>query len=221
TQLMEARQYEKAIEFASQSEFAEEFQILIKKALNKKLTQLMDARQYEKAIEFASQSDFADHTEIQAIIKDAQFKIKKAEEKKILARLKKLSSKQVGANLIEYSNLVNLFPDNKKYQRKLEYYKKELAERRRLPSIFITQQEYGDQWPFTVPKGELECLPPGMVTFHVNDKTYALNDLALASSPEYKDIEEILRDVHDKVQLEKDVEFITIKGLELCTQSPG
>ncbi|MEN8219261.1 MAG: hypothetical protein ABFS56_23445, partial [Pseudomonadota bacterium] len=32
TQLMEARQYEKAIEFASQSEFAEEFQILIKKA---------------------------------------------------------------------------------------------------------------------------------------------------------------------------------------------
>jgi len=42
----------------------------------------------------------------------------------------------------------------------------------------ITKEMYGDDWPFTVTSGRLECLPPTAVVFHTNGKTYPLNGWA-------------------------------------------
>jgi len=222
-QLMKAHQYEKTIAFVEQSEYAHhpDFQRLIKKAQQQqkakdlqKINQLMKAHQYEKTIAFAKQSEYAHHPDFQKLIKKAQHQQNKATEKKILASLKNLPKKQVKANLREYTELVRLFPDNKKYQDKLKYYKKALAKQRKLPSLLITAKEYEDKWPFTVPKGELECMPPGIVTFNVNDNIYALNDLAsfLASARGYKNLEEIRNP-------SVDLSLFKEKGLELCEQS--
>ncbi len=182
------------------------------KALQK-INQLMKAHQYEKTIAFVKQSEYAHHPDFQKLIKKAQGELNQATEKKILASLKKLSSKQIKANLREYTELVRLFPDNKKYQDKLKYYKKALAKQRKLPSLLITAKEYEDKWPFTVSKGELECMPPGIVTFNVNDNIYALNDLAsfLASARGYKNLEEIRNP-------SVDLSLFKEKGLKLCEQ---
>jgi len=181
-----------------------------------KIYQLMKQEQYEQSIAFAKQSEFAPDAELQILIKKAQHKLNQATEKQILARLKQLSSKQIKANLREYTKLIRLFPDNKNYQDKLKYYKKELAKQRKLPSLSITAEESDEKWPFTVSKGELECVPPGIVTFKVNDNTYALNDLAslLANARGYKNIDEILRE-NPSVELN----LFKKKGLELCEQS--
>ncbi|KHD06648.1 hypothetical protein PN36_29830 [Candidatus Thiomargarita nelsonii] len=178
-----------------------------------KINQLMKAHQYEKTIAFIEQSEHAHHPDFQKLIKKAQQQQNQVTEKKILARLKNLPSKQVKANLREYTELVRIFPDNKKYQDKLKYYKKALAKRRKLPSLLITAEEYEDKWPFTVPKGELECMPPGIVTFNVNDNIYALNDLAslLANARGYKNLEEIRNP-------SVDLSLFKEKGLELCEQ---
>ncbi|OAD19757.1 hypothetical protein THIOM_004593 [Candidatus Thiomargarita nelsonii] len=182
----------------------------------RKLYQLMKKKQYEKSLAFVKQSEYALDADFQILIKKAQRQLNQVTEKKILAKLKKLSSKQIKANLREYTELVRLFPDNKKYQDKLKYYKKELAKRRKLPSLLITAEEYGDKWPFTVSEGILECMPPGIVTFNVNDNIYALNDLAslLASARGYKNLDEIrIESMPVELTLFKE------KGLELCEHS--
>jgi len=92
-------------------------------------------------------------------------------------------------------------------QRKLMFYKKKLIDLRRQPALLITRDKYGDKWPFIVNQGYLECLPPGIVTFRLNDKIYAVN--GLASSRGYLDIDEIWREdpIHEK--LPHDSEMIT------------
>lgn len=174
-----------------------------------KLSKLIAARNYEKALGLASQSEFSEYPKFKVIIK-------KAQEKKIRAKLRRIPVRKTEANLREYAKLVKLFPDNKKYQKKLEYYGKRLAKRIIQPPLVITQNGYGDKWPFAVHKGELECQPPGIVTFKVNNKIYAVNDLAsrLASLHGYKNLEDIWRNKPDK--LPKNAEFIINKGLELC-----
>lgn len=48
--------------------------------------------------------------------------------------------------------------------------------------VSVTRQEYGDDWPFTVERGELWCISPGRnVVFVANDVVYAVNDQARAA----------------------------------------
>jgi hypothetical protein len=190
--------------------------------VKKKINQLIKKRQYDRAIELAKQSEYAKHTELQSLITKAKRQRKKAAEKKILARLRKLSPTQIALHIREYSNLVKLMPENQKYLDKLDDYKKKLIELRKQPALLVTQEEYGEKWPFTVSKGKLECFHPGIVTFSVKDKTYAVN--GLASSRGYSDINEIWKDEPNQEKSEQtpkliaklDLGKIIYKGLDLC-----
>jgi hypothetical protein len=190
--------------------------------VKKKINQLIKKRQYDKAIKWAKQSEYVKHPELQNLIKKAKKQRQKAAEKKILARLRKLSPTQIARHIREYSNLVKLMPENKKYQDKLNDYKKKLIELRKQPALLVTQKEYGETWPFTVSKGKLECFHPGIVTFRVKDKTYAVN--GLASSRGYSDIDEIWKDEPNQEKSEQtperiaklDLGKIIYKGLDLC-----
>ena len=188
----------------------------------KNINQLIKGRKYEQAIELAKSSEYAQHPKILKLIEKAKLQRKRAEEKKILARLRNLSPTQIEVHIREYSRLIKLFPDNQKYQRKLKHYKKKLIDLRRQPALLITQEKYGNKWPFTVPQGKLECLPPGIVTFRLDDKTYALN--GLASSRGYLDIDEIWKEDPNQEKLPPGTELITKvdmgqiihEGLKLC-----
>lgn len=172
--------------------------------LSKQLARLMRARQYEKAYEIAS-----NHKDplLQGVAIRAKIELDEAAEKKILARLKTLSSSNFQALVEEYAKLVNLFPDNQEYRDKLTYYRDHLAKSRK-DANRISKNDYGEKWPFTVASAELSCTPPGTVTLWVNDKTYALN--IDAGSRGYAKIDEILKGPKADT-----IPFIT-KGLELC-----
>jgi len=73
----------------------------------------------------------------------------------------------------------------------------------------IKKEEY-EKWPFTVSKGNLKCIPPGMVTFTTEGKTYAINELAIATG-NYSKIDIILQDGFDMA-------IIAQKGLDLCSR---
>ncbi|HDN26268.1 MAG TPA: DUF2511 domain-containing protein [Thioploca sp.] len=192
------------------------------KNIAKQTKKLIEARRYQKAIKVASQSEYAGHPELQTLIKRAKYRLKKSQEKKILARLRYLPQTQLEAHIIEYTNLVKLFPQNEKYQQKLAYYKRQLVGLRQQPPLLITQQEYGNKWPFTVQKGKLECFPPGIVTFSVGEQTYAIN--GLASSRGYPVIDELWRTAPNQEGLQPgsmfvikvDMGSIINKGLDLC-----
>jgi hypothetical protein len=193
----------------------------IDKAL-KKIANLIKAHNYRLAIESASQSEYANIPRMKALIKKAKFKQKKAKEKKILAKLRNIPATYIEANIREYTNLVKLFPENEKYNEKLEYYKKELIDLRRQPPLLVTQEQYGDNWPFTVSQGYLECFPPGIITFKVNEKAYAVN--SLATSRGYPKINAIWKDdpnlgvqsSNRQILTKVDITPIINMGLDLC-----
>jgi hypothetical protein len=55
--------------------------------------------------------------------------------------------------------------------------------------VGVTRQQYGDDWPFTVERGDLWCRSPGKnVVFVVNNVVYALNDEARAAK-RWRDID--------------------------------
>ncbi len=190
------------------------------------IQKLMKAKKYQEAIDLIKRSEYAERYEFQKLIQKAEFQIKKMEEQKILARLRRLPPDNIEANIIEYKGLLQLFPQNRKYQKKLKYYKKRLDEVRRQPPILITEEQYGEEWPFIVSKGVLECMPPGIITFKARNQTYAVN--GLASSRGYKDIDEIWKDDPRQLGMENsanvinkiDLGAIISKGLELCTPLP-
>ncbi|RKZ46300.1 MAG: hypothetical protein DRR16_29885 [Candidatus Parabeggiatoa sp. nov. 3] len=189
------------------------------KRVMKKTNNLIKARQYDAAIKYASQSQHAELPKVQKLIKQAKKEGDKAKEKKILAKLRQIPPTQLEANIREYTKLVAIFPDNDKYKRKLAYYKKRLDDTRKLPALILKQTEYGENWPFSVSEGVLECFPPGIITFKVKDKTYAVN--GLASSRGYLKIDDIWRNTPTILEQDtsnKKVELSPIinKGLELC-----
>jgi len=148
---------------------------------------------------------------------------KKDKEKQILDKLRTIPAEEIQNNIREYSKLLQLFPDNQHYQEKLAHYKGKLHALRKQPPLPISQQQYGDKWPFTVSKGILECVPPGIITFHTKKNIYAIN--GLASSMGYDKIRQIWRDDPKKkispdqpssLMTKVDLGPIIEKGLELC-----
>ncbi|MCK5720588.1 MAG: DUF2511 domain-containing protein [Thiomargarita sp.] len=201
----------------------------------KKVNKLTKRGQYFEAIAYAKQSRYSEHKEILKLIEETDFKRRKAAEKKILVRLHQLSSKQIELYIKEYINLIKLFPEDAqkykenvefyqekraKYIKKLAEYKKKLRATREQPAQLITEQDYGEKWPFTIKEGKLECFPPGMITFSAGNIMYALN--SLASSSGYADIKEIWRDEPNKQELRPefinkvDIGHLIIEGLKLC-----
>jgi hypothetical protein len=81
---------------------------------------------------------------------------------------------------------------------------------------FISKEQYGDQWPFTVDFGILACRRGNAVIFRTEDhEVYALNGLAM---DEYKDVRPIWKDdpnfpfPNSKISLGN----LIREGLELC-----
>jgi len=57
--------------------------------------------------------------------------------------------------------------------------------------VFVSREEYGDQWPFTVDFGIIACRRGNAVVFRtVGNKVYALNGIAIADK-RYGDVREI------------------------------
>lgn len=169
-------------------------------------TKLLKERHFEKVYDITK--DFKTDADLQELARQAKEEINSAKEKKILAKLKWISSSNLQQFIEEYTNLVELFPDNEEYRSKLKFYREKLASSKKGSPNLVTRKEYGNKWPFTVAFGELSCSPPGIVTLWANKKTYALN--GLANSRGYTKIDEILKSPH------VDTLPIISKGLALC-----
>lgn len=67
--------------------------------------------------------------------------------------------------------------------------------------VIITAEEYGKDWPFTVPSAELDCEPPAYTVVRVNGVTYAVNGSARTRAAEkgWHDLAEIWRQSPDSV----------------------
>lgn len=175
----------------------------------KKTSTLINSRKYESAINLVNESEFAANPKLQALMKRAKSKLEKVKEKQILKKLRNIPSSQIEANLREYANLLELFPDNKTYQHKLSYYNQQILDFGDIPPLLIKQEEY-EAWPFTVSEGNLRCTPPGLVTFNVAGKIYAINELATVTG-NYLTIDTILRDGFN-------ADIIAKQGLDLCSK---
>lgn len=85
--------------------------------------------------------------------------------------------------------------------------------------IIITEAEYGEAWPFTVPEGQLRCEGGGLqaVVFRANGIDYAVNGVAMAK---YAAIEPIWR-LNEKLTspdfpIRINIGPIIDRGLKLC-----
>jgi hypothetical protein len=84
----------------------------------------------------------------------------------------------------------------------------------------VSDSDFGDEWPFTVDNGTVECLgDPYVIIFRSNGRTYALNDAARATE-QYEDISVIVRtdDNYPGGQVKMDLSIIEFEGLKLCAR---
>ena len=84
----------------------------------------------------------------------------------------------------------------------------------------ISDSDFGEDWPFSVSSGSVECLgDPYVIIFNSNGRTYALNDAARATE-KFEDISVIVKadDNYPGGQVKMDLSIIEFEGLKLCAQ---
>jgi len=69
---------------------------------------------------------------------------------------------------------------------------KPLNEEKALPGVEVNREYYGDDWPFTVDSGRVECRQGGAAVLVVGDWVYQLNGVAAQKG--YADVSPIWRD---------------------------
>ena len=85
----------------------------------------------------------------------------------------------------------------------------------------LSNSDFGDEWPFTVNSGTVECLgDPFMVIFTSGGVSYALNDAA-KSSGEFEEIEAILKidENYQGRQVKMNTSLIEFEGLKVCDRN--
>lgn len=82
------------------------------------------------------------------------------------------------------------------------------------PGRAVTAAEYGDEWPFSVPSGRVDCRPSGSAVFVADGTTYALT--GLAQSRGYADVGPIWLDNPKIPGTKVSLGAITKDALELC-----
>jgi len=87
---------------------------------------------------------------------------------------------------------------------------------------FISEQEFGNKWPFTIPSGTLSCLSNNIngyekqfVAISYNGKTWAVNGSARGRDS-YRPLEEIWKDNPDTPGAKFSMGEVIQKGLKLC-----
>lgn len=80
--------------------------------------------------------------------------------------------------------------------------------------VEITRMEYGEQWPFTVDRGELACVGSSGVVFTAEGTTYGVNEAAVASG--YPDVEPIRQGSPILPSLKVSIAPVIEDGLALC-----
>lgn len=86
------------------------------------------------------------------------------------------------------------------------------------PRGYVHQDDYGDDWPFTVEDGIVACERGSMVVFRTGGRTYAVNGTARGFKEEagYLDFEEIWRDDPTGMLPKVNISPIIDMGLDLC-----
>ncbi|MEQ8324362.1 MAG: DUF2511 domain-containing protein [Vicingaceae bacterium] len=82
----------------------------------------------------------------------------------------------------------------------------------------LTASDFGDEWPFTVESGWIECNDdPFVIVFKADGHRYALNDAARATE-KYEDVSVIVKEDpnYPGSQVKMDVSIIEFEGLKLC-----
>ena len=81
---------------------------------------------------------------------------------------------------------------------------------------FVSREQYGEDWPFTVDFGMISCRGINSVVFRTQDhRSYAVNGVAM-SEKKYRDLREILRDKPDTPGYKVSIGPIIREGLSLC-----
>jgi Protein of unknown function (DUF2511) len=81
-------------------------------------------------------------------------------------------------------------------------------------AVLISEAEYGEAWPFTIPRGYLRCVGTGIVVFADGDNDYVLNGNAEMGG--YTPVEKIGRATSTKGKARFNFWPILDRGLELC-----
>ena len=81
--------------------------------------------------------------------------------------------------------------------------------------VEVTEEEYGEEWPFTVSSGVLECRHYLEVVISADGNTYALNGTAMGKR-DYKELEEIWAENPEYPGSKKSVSDVIRRGLDLC-----
>lgn len=83
---------------------------------------------------------------------------------------------------------------------------------------YVQQEDYGDDWPFTVPNGIIECQLPNSVIFHSDNVIYAVNGQARGQLAEmhWLDLEEIWRNHPDPMYFKMPLGDVLTLGHSLC-----
>ena len=81
----------------------------------------------------------------------------------------------------------------------------------------LNKVDFGDDWPFKVESGKVECLDGYVVVFKTGGKAYALNDAARVTD-EFENIRDILRPDanYPGKKITMDLSLIEFEGLKLC-----
>jgi len=81
----------------------------------------------------------------------------------------------------------------------------------------LNKSDFGEDWPFKVESGRVECLDGYMVVFKTGSDVYALNDAARLGG-DFKNIKDILRPDanYPGKKIMKDLSQIEFEGLKLC-----
>jgi hypothetical protein len=86
----------------------------------------------------------------------------------------------------------------------------------------VMASEYGERWPLTVARGELQCLPPNQVVFINESRIYALNGMARnrMESRGWRDIQDIWQDDPNLDGTPKmPISALVERGLSFCEPS--
>ena len=81
----------------------------------------------------------------------------------------------------------------------------------------LSKEKFGEDWPFKVESGTVECLDGFEVVFHTEGQTYALNDAARVTG-KFGNIKDILRPDanYPGKKIMMDLSLIEFEGLKLC-----